>query len=243
MLKIDNICVKLKDEDKLIINNLSLQINDGEIHAIMGPNGTGKSTLAKVIMGHYKFVLESGNIFFNDCLINNLTTDERARLGIFLAMQDPTIIEGVKNSEFLKTAKDEITNSHTDYLSFINNLNDNLKTLDFSKDMLHRDVNHGFSGGEKKKNEILQLKILEPKFIILDEIDSGLDIDSLKIVCDNILEYKKNNPDTSILIITHYPRILELIKPDYVHIMNHGTIRKTGDIKLAHIVEQEGYNE
>ncbi len=243
MLSIKNINVSLKNEDKKIIKDLSLEINDGETHAIMGPNGTGKSTLAKVIMGHYLFTLTDGEIFFNGTKLNDLTTDERAKLGIFLAMQDPTVIDGVTNSEFLKTSSEEITGKHIDYFKFITKVNNSLKDLEFSKDMIHRHVNAGFSGGEKKKNEVLQIKILKPKLIILDELDSGLDVDSLKIVCENINKYKSENPDTSILIITHYPRILEMIKPDYVHVMKNGTIVKTGDISLATLTEKVGYNE
>ncbi len=243
MLSIKNINVSLKNEDKKIIKDLSLEINDGETHAIMGPNGTGKSTLAKVIMGHYLFTLTGGEIFFNETKLNALSTDERAKLGIFLAMQDPTVIDGVTNSEFLKTSSEEITGKHIDYFKFITEVNNSLKDLEFSKDMIHRHVNAGFSGGEKKKNEVLQIKILKPKLIILDELDSGLDVDSLKIVCENINKYKSENPDTSILIITHYPRILEMIKPDYVHVMKNGTIVKTGDISLATLTEKVGYNE
>ena len=243
MLSIKNINVSLKNEDKKIIKDLSLEINDGETHAIMGPNGTGKSTLAKVIMGHYLFTLTGGEIFFNGTKLNDLTTDERAKLGIFLAMQDPTVIDGVTNSEFLKTSSEEITGKHIDYFKFITKVNNSLKDLEFSKDMIHRHANAGFSGGEKKKNEVLQIKILKPKLIILDELDSGLDVDSLKIVCENINKYKSENPDTSILIITHYPRILEMIKPDYVHVMKNGTIVKTGDISLATLTEKVGYNE
>ena len=243
MLSIKNINVSLKNEDKKIIKDLSLEINDGETHAIMGPNGTGKSTLAKVIMGQYLFALTGGEIFFNGTKLNDLTTDERAKLGIFLAMQDPTVIDGVTNSEFLKTSSEEITGKHIDYFKFITEVNNSLKDLEFSKDMIHRHVNAGFSGGEKKKNEVLQIKILKPKLIILDELDSGLDVDSLKIVCENINKYKSENPDTSILIITHYPRILEMIKPDYVHVMKNGTIVKTGDISLATLTEKVGYNE
>lgn len=243
MLKIENLKVSLKKDGKVILNGLNLNINDGEIHAIMGPNGTGKSTLSKAIMGHFLFQIDEGNIYFNDKLINDLSVDERAKLGIFLAMQDPTVINGVTNSEFLKISKEEITNKHIDYFNFINSINTSLNDLEFSKDMIHRHVNVGFSGGEKKKNEILQIKILEPKFIILDEIDSGLDIDSLKVVCKNINDYKEKYPKTSILIITHYPRILELIKPNYVHIMKNGKIVETGDITLANRTEQEGYNE
>ena len=243
MLEIKDIYVNVKDSEKEVLKGLSLNIKPGEIHAIMGPNGTGKSTLAKTIMGHYKFELKRGEIIFDGQKLNNLTTDERARLGIFLAMQDPTEIEGVTNSEFLKIAKEEITGEHTNYFEFINDINKTLSDLDFSKDMIRRHLNKGFSGGEKKKNEILQIKILKPKFIILDEIDSGLDVDSLKIVCDNINNYLKEYPDAALLIITHYPRILEYIKPDYVHIMNHGKIVDTGDIALALKTEKDGYNK
>lgn len=243
MLKIKNLTVSLKDSDKKILDDFSLTVNDGEIHAIMGPNGTGKSTLAKVIMGHFLYKIDEGKINFNDVIINDLSVDKRAKLGIFLAMQDPTVVEGVTNSEFLKTSREEMTGDHIDYFSFINEINNSLKELEFSKDMIHRHVNVGFSGGEKKKNEVLQIKILKPKFIILDELDSGLDVDSLRIVCENINKYKEENPDVSILIITHYPRILELIKPNFVHVMNHGKIVKTGDINLAIETEKVGYNE
>ena len=243
MLKIENLTVSLKDSDKKILDDFSLTVNDGEIHAIMGPNGTGKSTLAKVIMGHFLYKIDEGKINFNDVIINDLSVDKRAKLGIFLAMQDPTVVEGVTNSEFLKTSREEMTGDHIDYFSFINEINNSLKELEFSKDMIHRHVNVGFSGGEKKKNEVLQIKILKPKFIILDELDSGLDVDSLRIVCENINKYKEKNPDVFILIITHYPRILELIKPNFVHVMNHGKIVKTGDINLAIETEKVGYNE
>lgn len=242
MLEIKNIKVGLKDEDKVIIDELSLDIGNGEIHAVMGPNGTGKSTLSKLIMGHYKYKLISGDILFNGTKINNLEVNERAKLGIFLAMQDPTVIDGVTNSEFLKTAKKELTGENLDYFSFIKGIDKALEDLEFDGNMIHRHINKGFSGGEKKKNEILQIKTLKPKFIILDEIDSGLDVDSLKIVCKNLNSYLKENKDASLLIITHYPRILEYIKPDYVHIMNNGHIVKTGDFKLALEIEKNGYN-
>ncbi len=242
MLEINKITVITKDDNKEILKNLSLNIRDGEVHAIMGPNGTGKSTLSKVIMGNYKYELTKGDILFNNKSIINLEVDDRAKLGIFLAMQDPTVVDGVTNSEFLKTATTEITGERINYFDFIKGIDKSLKDLELSEDMIHRSLNKGFSGGEKKKNEILQLKMLKPKFIILDEIDSGLDVDSLKIVCNNINEYLKDNKDTSLLIITHYPRILEYIKPDYVHIMTDGKIKKTGNIDLAFTTEKEGYN-
>lgn len=242
MIEIKNISVKLKEEEKQIIQDLSLTIKDGEVHAIMGPNGTGKSTLSKVIMGHYKYEVVAGDILMDGESITKLEVNERAKKGIFLGMQDPTVIDGVTNSELLKNAKQEITGEHINYFDFIKTVDDALKKLELEEGMIHRHVNKGFSGGEKKKNEILQLKVLKPKFIILDEIDSGLDVDSLRIVCENINHYLKENKDASVLIITHYPRILEYIKPSYVHIMNQGTIKKTGGMELAKETEKLGYH-
>lgn len=243
MLEIKNINVKIKDSDKHIINGLSLDIKDGEVHAIMGPNGTGKSTLSKVIMGNYKYELADGDILFNGESLKNLEVNERAKRGIFLAMQDPTVVDGVTNSEFLKTASREITGENIDYFKFLDEVNKSIEDLEFDKDMLYRHLNKGFSGGEKKKNEVLQIKMLKPKFIILDEIDSGLDVDSLRIVCENINKYREEQKDTSVLIITHYPRILEYINPDFVHIMNNGKIVKTGNMDLAFDTEKHGYHE
>ena len=243
MLEIKNISVKIKDSDKHIINGLSLNIKDGEVHAIMGPNGTGKSTLSKVIMGNYKYELTDGDILLNGESIKNLKVNERAKKGIFLAMQDPTVVDGVTNSEFLKTASREITGENIDYFKFLDEVNKSIENLEFDKDMLYRHLNKGFSGGEKKKNEVLQIKMLKPKFIILDEIDSGLDVDSLRIVCENINKYREEHKDTSVLIITHYPRILEYINPDFVHIMNNGKIVKTGNMDLAFDTEKHGYHE
>ena len=243
MLEIKNLSAGVKDKDIDILKNFSLKIKPGEIHAIMGPNGTGKSTLSKVIMGNYKYELMDGDILFNGEFLNNLPVNERAKKGIFLAMQDPTVVDGVTNSEFLKTANREITGENIDYFKFLDEVNKSIEDLEFDKDMLYRHLNKGFSGGEKKKNEVLQIKMLKPKFIILDEIDSGLDVDSLRIVCENINKYREENKNTSILIITHYPRILEYIKPDYVHIMNNGKIVKTGNMDLAFDTEKHGYHE
>ena len=156
-------------------------------------------------------------------------------------MQDPTVIEGVSNSEFLRTARSEITGEKVNLFTFIKDMESAMNDVGLESNMLHRSLNSGFSGGEKKKNEVLQLKFLKPKFIILDELDSGLDVDSLRIVCKNINEYINDNPDVSVLIITHYPRILEYIKPDYVHILMDGKIQKTGDFELAKEIEQDGY--
>lgn len=242
MLEIKDLDVKVKNEDKVILNKLSLNINKGEVHVIMGPNGTGKSTLSKVITGYYKYEVTGGDILFEGKSILDLTTDERARLGIFLAMQDPISIEGLSNSEFLKTAISETTGEKVGLFEFIKTLEKEMKNLKLNESMLHRSLNQGFSGGEKKKNEVLQLKLLKPKFIILDELDSGLDVDSLRIVCDNINSYLEENKDTSVLIITHYPRILDYIKPNYVHVIKDGTIVKTGDISLADTIEKNGYD-
>lgn len=241
MLKLENLSVKVKDTDNLILDNLNLNINNSEVHVIMGPNGTGKSTLSKAIMGHYKFDVVSGNIIFNDEDITNLEVNERAKKGIFLCMQDPTVIEGVSNSEFLRTARGEITGEKVNLFKFIKDMESSMKDVGLDSSMLHRSLNSGFSGGEKKKNEVLQLKFLQPKFIILDELDSGLDVDSLRIACENINNYMEENPETSVLIITHYPRILEYIKPDYVHILMDGKIQKTGDYALAEQIEKDGY--
>ena len=234
--------INVEVENKKILNDFSLEINSGEIHAIMGPNGVGKSTLSRVIMGDNNYKLLSGDILFNNESILGLKTDERARLGIFLAMQYPTEIPGISNQDFLRTAMAQNDDKRIGLYEFILKCEKASEELKMNKSLIHRDLNCGFSGGEKKKNEILQLKMLKPKFIILDEIDSGLDVDSLKIVCDNINEYLEKNKNTSVLIITHYPRILEYLKPNYVHIMKDGKIMKTGDMNLAFETEKVGYN-
>lgn len=242
MLEIKNITAKIKNDDRVVLNKLNLNINDGEIHVIMGPNGTGKSTLSKVIMGHYKYEVLEGDIIFNNKSIVSMSVDERAKLGIFLSMQDPTVISGVKNSEFLRTALQEINGDKINLFSFIKDMEQETLKLGLDYNMLHRSLNEGFSGGEKKKNEVLQLSVLKPKFIILDELDSGLDVDSLRLSCQRINEYISSNKDVSILIITHYPRILDYLHPDFVHILNNGNIVKTGDISLAKEIEENGYS-
>lgn len=240
MFKIDNLNVKIKDTDKKILKDFSLTIDKGEIHAIMGPNGVGKSTLSKAIMHHPDYVIESGSITYNGKTLNDLTTDEIARSGIYLLMQDPSIIDGVSNSEALRTALKE-RGSDTNLYSFITKMKKELDSLNLPKDAMHRSINKGLSGGERKKNEVLGLKVLTPSFIILDELDSGLDVDSLKVVANNINDYLKENKDTSVLIITHYSRVLDLIKPDFVHEMKDGKIVKTGDISLAKQIEKTGF--
>lgn len=240
MFKIDNLNVKIKDTDKEILKDFSLTIDKGEIHAIMGPNGVGKSTLSKAIMHHPDYVINDGSITYNGKTLNNLTTDEIARSGIYLLMQDPSIIDGVSNSEALRTALKERGND-TNLYSFITKMKNELDSLNLPKDAMHRSINKGLSGGERKKNEVLGLKVLTPSFIILDELDSGLDVDSLKVVTNNINDYLKENKDTSVLIITHYSRVLDLIKPDFVHEMKDGKIVKTGDISLAKQIEKTGF--
>lgn len=225
--------------NKTILKDFNLEIKPGEIHAIMGPNGTGKSTLTKVIMGDPNYKIVKGEIYFDDIRVNDLPVDERARLGIFLGMQMPMEIEGVSNADFLRTAlrsKDE----NFKLYSFIKELDKTVEDLKMNKDMIHRGINEGFSGGERKKNEILQMHILKPKVVMLDEIDSGLDVDSLKIVGNSVMDYYKEEKP-AILLVTHYQRLLDYIKPDYVHIMSSGKIVKSGDASLVKEIEEKGY--
>ncbi len=238
--------IKIKDlevlvNNKKVLNKLNLEIKPGEIHVIMGPNGVGKSTLSKVLMGSEDYKVESGDILVDGKSIKDLQTDERAKLGMFLSFQNPIDIEGVTNSEFLKVAINERREEPIGLYDFIKEMEQSFNELDLKKEMMHRSVNQNFSGGEKKKNEILQMKLLKPKFVILDELDSGLDVDSLRIVCDNVNDYLRTNPDTSVLMITHYQRILDYIKPDYIHILTNGRIVKTGDVTLAQEIEEKGY--
>ena len=242
MLEIDNLTVAIQENEEQVLKHLSLTIKPGEVHAIMGPNGVGKSTLSKVIMGHPDYQVLEGSIRYQGQDITSLATDERARLGIFLLMQDPAVIEGVTNSECIRTALNERSDKPVNLYQFIKQMNEKMDSLHMDKTMMHRFVNQGFSGGEKKKNEVLQLSMLEPDFIILDELDSGLDVDSLKLVCQKLQDYKQGHPNCSMLIITHYARVLDLLKPDYVHQMMEGAIVKTGDITLAYDIEKTGYH-
>lgn len=238
-LKIEDLTVKV--DGRIILDKFNLEIKSGEIHAIMGPNGTGKSTLTKVIMGDDNYEVVNGKIYFDGKLLNELTVDERARLGIFLGMQLPIEIDGVTNADFLRAALRSQNNDKFNLFSFMKELDSSTEKLKMDKDMIHRSVNKGFSGGERKKNEILQMHILKPKMIMLDEIDSGLDVDSLKVVGTNVMDYYQNNKP-GILLITHYHRLLEYIKPDFVHIMKNGHIIKTGDYSLVREIEENGYD-
>lgn len=240
MLEIKNLTVKV--ENKIVLDKFNLVINDGEVHVIMGPNGVGKSTLTKVIMADPNYKVLNGDILYNNESILNLKTDERARLGIFLAMQNPLEISGVTNADFLRTALSSKEQKNINLYSFIKKIDKAKEELKMPDEMVHRSVNKGFSGGEKKKNEILQMKMLEPSFIMLDEIDSGVDVDALKIVSDNINSYKKEHSNSSYLIITHYTHLLKYVKPDFVHVVKEGKIVKTGDYKLAKEIEDNGFN-
>ena len=239
ILKIENLTVKVAN--KTILKDFNLEIKSGEIHAIMGPNGTGKSTLTKVIMGDPNYKITKGNIYFNDINLNELKVDERARLGIFLGMQMPYEIEGVSNADFLRTAL-RSKNENFKLFQFIKDLDKEVENLKMDPEMIHRGINEGFSGGERKKNEILQMHILKPNIVMLDEIDSGLDVDSLKIVGNSVMAYFKEKKP-GILLVTHYQRLLDYIKPDFVHVMMDGKIIKSGNASLVKTIEKEGYDK
>lgn len=228
-------------EDKEILKGLNIEIGKGEIHAIMGPNGAGKSTLANVLMGHPKHEILEGNIEFQGESINDLKTDERARRGMFLSFQYPEEIPGVTVENFLRTAKSAVSGKQQSIFAFKRLLKEKMQLLEMKEEYAERYLNEGFSGGEKKKNEILQMAILEPKLSILDETDSGLDVDAIRIVADGV--NKLANSENSILVITHHNRILEYLKPDFVHILIDGKIVKTGDMNLAREIEKTGYED
>ncbi|HAR4686524.1 TPA: Fe-S cluster assembly ATPase SufC [Staphylococcus aureus] len=228
-------------EDKEILKGVNLTINTDEIHAIMGPNGTGKSTLSSAIMGHPSYEVTKGEVLLDGVNILELEVDERAKAGLFLAMQYPSEITGVTNADFMRSAinAEREEGQEINLMQFIKKLDKNMDFLDIDKDMAQRYLNEGFSGGEKKRNEILQLMMLEPKFAILDEIDSGLDIDALKVVSKGINQMRGEN--FGALMITHYQRLLNYITPDKVHVMHAGKVVKSGGPELAKRLEEEGY--
>ncbi len=229
-------------EDKEILKGVNLEIKGGEIHAVMGPNGTGKSTLSSAIMGHPKYEVTSGTVTLDGADVLEMEVDERARAGLFLAMQYPSEISGVTNSDFLRSSMNARMEEGQEIslMKFIRHLDKKMGTLEMNPEMAHRYVNEGFSGGEKKRNEILQMMMIEPKVAILDEIDSGLDIDALKVVSKGVNEMRGS--DFGCLIITHYQRLLNYITPDFVHVMMNGRIVKSGGPELAKRLESEGYD-
>ncbi|WP_124039499.1 Fe-S cluster assembly ATPase SufC [Neoactinobaculum massilliense] len=229
-------------EEKPILHGVNLHIGDNEIHAIMGPNGSGKSTTAYTVAGHPKYRVTSGKIYLNDEDITDMTPDERARAGLFLAMQYPVEVPGVSVTNFLRTAKTSIDGHAPKLREWTSKLNEVTKTLRVDSDFIKRDLNVGFSGGEKKRTEVLQMELLEPKIALLDETDSGLDVDALRVVSEGIMDVHQRTKN-SILLITHYNRILQYVKPDFVHVFAHGQIVRTGGPELAEELEANGYDE
>lgn len=243
ILEVKNLEANLTDGDQ-ILKGLNLSIKAGEVHAIMGPNGSGKSTLSKILSGHPAYEVSSGSMIFLGKDLNGLEADERANLGLFLAFQYPLEIAGVNNLEFLRMAYNSKQKyqglEEADPLDFDDLVESKLEILSMKNDFLNRNLNEGFSGGEKKKNEILQMLILEPKLVVLDEIDSGLDIDALKAVANGINAYK--NAGNAVLMITHYQRLLDYVVPDQVHVLSEGRIVLSGKADLALELEEKGYD-
>lgn len=239
VLEIKNLHAKI--EDKEILKGVNLTMKTGEIHAIMGPNGTGKSTLAAAIMGHPSYEITEGEVLLDGENILELEVDERARAGVFLAVQYPSEIAGITNAEFMRAAINSTRDDDNKMgvMDFIKKLDEKMALLDMPEEMAERYLNEGFSGGEKKRNEILQLLMIEPTFAVLDEIDSGLDIDALQVVSKGVNQMRGEG--FGALIITHYQRLLNYITPDVVHIMMDGRVVKTGGAELAHQLEAEGY--
>ncbi|BFH70066.1 MAG: Fe-S cluster assembly ATPase SufC [Paenibacillus dendritiformis] len=234
--------LKATIEGKEILKGISLSMKGGEVHAIMGPNGTGKSTLASALMGHPKYEVTEGSATLDGEDLLEMEVDERARAGLFLAMQYPSEIAGVTNSDFLRSAINARRGEGNEIslIKFIRQMESKMKELEMNEEFAHRYLNEGFSGGEKKRNEILQMMMLDPKIVVLDEIDSGLDIDALKIVANGVNAMRSE--DRGFLIITHYQRLLNYIKPDFVHVMMQGRIVKSGGPELAERLEAEGYD-
>ncbi len=237
-LKIENLHVSV--EDKEILKGVDLEVNPGEIHALMGPNGNGKSTLLMTIMGHPKYTVTEGSITFGDRDVLTMSVDERSKAGLFIAMQNPQEVPGVTNSDFLKAAVNAHREEPVKLFEFIRLLDRTIEEVGMKSDMAHRFLNEGFSGGEKKRNEIIQMKLLKPSLAMLDELDSGLDVDALKIVADNVNQlYRENN--MGLIIVSHYERFYELIKPTHAHVLVNGRIVKSGDHELAKKIDAEGY--
>ncbi len=241
MLSIKNLHANVNGHK--ILTGINLTVNPGEVHAIMGPNGSGKSTLANVLAGREEFVVSEGTVNFEDQDLLDLSPEDRATLGLFLAFQYPVEIPGVNNMYFLKTAFNSIRRSRDeeelDAVDFFALVRKKLKDVGMDEKFLKRSVNVGFSGGEKKRNEILQMLVLEPKLAVLDETDSGLDIDALSVIAKGVNSLR--NKDRSIILVTHYQRLLKYIEPDYVHVLAHGKIVKSGDKSLAIELEEKGY--
>lgn len=242
MLEINNLKTTVGDAE--ILKGLSLKVNAGEVHAIMGPNGSGKSTLALVIAGHDDYIVTDGTVQYDGQDLLELTPEERARKGVFLGFQYPVEIPGVNNAYLLKAAinakRRHEGQSEVDAFEFLQLAREKMKDLDMDPSFLNRGVNEGFSGGEKKRNEILQMVMLEPRLAILDETDSGLDIDALKAVAKGINAMR--SPDRAIIVITHYQRLLDYVEPDFVHVLSEGRIVRSGDKTLAQQLEDKGYD-
>lgn len=245
MLEIKNLHAKVEGEDIQILKGVNLKVNAGEIHAIMGPNGSGKSTLSKVVSGHPEYEVTEGEILFNGEDITEMDADERAHMGLFLAFQYPVEVPGITNRTLLREAYNTIARANDreelDPIEFEDYIESKLDVIEMKDEFLNRSINTGFSGGEKKKNEIFQMAVLNPVLSFLDETDSGLDIDALKVVSDGV--NKIANEENAIVMITHYQRLLNYIKPHFVHVMMDGKIIKSGDIALAESLEAEGYEQ
>ena len=242
MLTVKNL--KARVEDKEILKGIDLTVSKGEVHAIMGPNGSGKSTLAKILAGHPAYEVTEGEVLFEGRNLLELSPDERAREGLFLAFQYPVEIPGVSNAQFLRLAYNEKRKHHgeeeLDPLEFKDLLAERAKIVEMDASFMSRSVNEGFSGGEKKRNEILQMAVLEPKLAVLDETDSGLDIDALRVVSEGV--NKLSTPENAIVLVTHYQRLLNYIVPDFVHVLFRGRIVRSGDKELALELEEKGYD-
>ena len=238
-LQIKNLHVQV--EDKEILKGLDLTINSGEVHAIMGPNGNGKSTLLQTIMGNPKYTVTEGSIIYDGEDILNMSVDERSKCGIFLAMQYPQDISGVTNSDFLRAAINARRDEPISLFGFIKEIDKNIKKLNMKDDLAHRYVNDGFSGGEKKRNEILQMLMLKPSLAMLDEIDSGLDVDAIKVVSNAINEYRENN-DVALLVVSHYERFFTMIHPTHAHVIVDGKVVVEGDYELVEKIDNDGYD-